>query len=185
MDPKDRFVEAIKTLQLTMIDFPAVHPPSEQVVCFTTALKTWKERCTALAIETFEATRQSYFANPDPTPLLGAASKRMYRFVREELEVPFLHAEEACAQVNEAIKPSDDESVAVDEKTMDTANTAWTATTLNEGSHTQISRPISTLKACIPTGIQNPTIGANITKIYNSIRTGALYVLVIECLKEV
>jgi len=68
------------------------------VVCLLSepTIKTWKERYTALTLEGF--TRQPYLANRDRTPLRGVASKRMYRFVRWELGVPFLQVEGACAQ---------------------------------------------------------------------------------------
>ena len=34
--------------------------------------------------------REAYHAHPDATPYIGSASSRMYKFVRYELEVPFM-----------------------------------------------------------------------------------------------
>lgn len=50
---------------------------------------SWTEKVAELAKEIFLSNRDDYIANPDATPYLGAASKRMYKFVREDLRVPF------------------------------------------------------------------------------------------------
>jgi phenylalanine ammonia-lyase len=52
-------------------------------------VSSWSDQVAALAKEIFISNREAYMVNPDATPCLGVASKRMYKFVREELGVPF------------------------------------------------------------------------------------------------
>lgn len=52
-------------------------------------VSSWTEKAATLTKELFLANRDNYLANPDATPYLGAASKRMYNFVRKDLQVPF------------------------------------------------------------------------------------------------
>jgi phenylalanine ammonia-lyase len=49
----------------------------------------WKMRVADESRELFEANRALYMAEPDATPYLGAASSRMYAFVRTKLAVQF------------------------------------------------------------------------------------------------
>ena len=49
----------------------------------------WTSSVASTAKSTFLSTRSAYMDDPDATPYLGAASKRMYKFVREDLKVPF------------------------------------------------------------------------------------------------
>lgn len=79
-----RFQAAIKTLQATIL----AEVPTEK--CDVGRLKAWGQRCTELALSSHRATREAYIADPDASPLLGKASKRMYDFVRRELGIPFL-----------------------------------------------------------------------------------------------
>ena len=52
-------------------------------------LSSYTNKLAALIKQTFLTNRETYLAHPDATPYLGAASKRMYKFVREDLQVPF------------------------------------------------------------------------------------------------
>ncbi|OCL05332.1 putative phenylalanine ammonia-lyase [Glonium stellatum] len=52
------------------------------------ALYAFRDRAASTALALFSQTRERYLADPDATPFLGAASKRMYAFVRKELQVP-------------------------------------------------------------------------------------------------
>ena len=49
----------------------------------------WTEQTAKVSRAIFLTNRAAYLANPDATPYLGAASRKMYRFVRRELKVPF------------------------------------------------------------------------------------------------
>jgi phenylalanine ammonia-lyase len=53
-------------------------------------MKGWVEDCSKMALQLFHANLDSYSTHPDASPFLGAASRQMYRFVREQLSVPFL-----------------------------------------------------------------------------------------------
>jgi len=54
------------------------------------ALQSWVTEASDLALKVYHSTREQYIRNPDATPYLGKASKRMYCFIRKELGVPFL-----------------------------------------------------------------------------------------------
>jgi phenylalanine ammonia-lyase len=49
----------------------------------------WTEQVAKISKAVFVSNRTAYLANPDASPYLGCASKRMYIFVRKELNVPF------------------------------------------------------------------------------------------------
>jgi phenylalanine ammonia-lyase len=49
----------------------------------------WTEHAATMSRVIFLANRAAYLANPDAVPYLGSASKKMYRFVRKDLQVPF------------------------------------------------------------------------------------------------
>jgi len=51
-------------------------------------IKIWTEFIAARSLKLFEVNRDEYLANPDATPFLGMASKKMYTFVRKDLKVP-------------------------------------------------------------------------------------------------
>lgn len=84
MDSDKRFAFIIDSLQPIVL---RLAPPSSDTLF---ALHTWVERCSALALEIFNLNREHYINRPDATPFLGPASRRMYRFVREQLSVPFM-----------------------------------------------------------------------------------------------
>lgn len=84
MDSEKRFLSIVSSLQPTILQ---AAPTSLETLI---ALKTWSENCYALALEQFIANRDHYTNHPDATPFLGSASRRMYRFVREQLSIPFL-----------------------------------------------------------------------------------------------
>lgn len=65
------------------------------------ALNTWTEKCTATSLNVFNMNRQAYFAAPDAMPYIGPASRRMYRFVRSKLQVPFIGNETITTPSNE------------------------------------------------------------------------------------
>lgn len=122
------------------------------------AIKEWTQRCSASALETFLRNRNSYHACPDASPLLGTASGRMYNFVRKELGVPFLRTSlirDGGSCENDALG-RDGESIGVTEGGVSVDRFETSVTT-----------------------------GELITTIYQSIRTGALYGPVMECLGHV
>ena len=52
------------------------------------AMQSWTGEVSKTLCRLFSDNRAAYFAHPDPTPFLGSASKRMYSYVRHELNVP-------------------------------------------------------------------------------------------------
>lgn len=139
MDSAQRFDFVINSLQPDII---AVAIPSADTI---PALRTWTRRSATSAVKTFNATRTEYLAHPDATPFLGAASQRMYSFVREQLAVPLLRTNQL-----ESHEPED----------------------------------ASGMNGVKATGA-GPTVGELVTRIYESMKSGALYGPVMECLREV
>ncbi|KAL8798906.1 MAG: hypothetical protein Q9182_006306, partial [Xanthomendoza sp. 2 TL-2023] len=52
-------------------------------------LRSWRSRANALLVETYTCTRSKFFAHQSTPDHLGCASRRMYRYVRQTLGVPF------------------------------------------------------------------------------------------------
>ena len=92
--------------------------------------------CQALDLRTIEIEGRKDNVAPDATPYIGRASKRMYRFIRKDLGIPFL------AEAKLASK----EAMTVDGVT--------------------------------------PSMGLYNTRVYESIRSGRLYDIVLESLQE-
>ena len=122
------------------------------------ALRKWKKQCSASALEIFLRNRDTYSACPDASLLLSTASVRMYKFVRKELGIPFLRTSIIRDGDGLGSDPLNekDQSTMVDESNGNA-----------DGAKCEL------------------TTGELITIIYQSIRTGALYSPVIECLGEV
>ncbi|CRK21151.1 hypothetical protein BN1723_012256 [Verticillium longisporum] len=94
--------------------------------------------CQALDLRTIEIEgRHDDAVPPNAAPYIGQASRRMYRFVRKDLCIPFLGE-----------------------------------------AH------LASMKAATPDGV-TPSIGLYNTRIYESIRSGRLYAVVLESLREV
>ncbi|KAK1570179.1 phenylalanine ammonia-lyase [Colletotrichum navitas] len=92
--------------------------------------------CQALDLRTIGVEGRNQDAPPDATPYIGQASRRMYRFLRQDLGIPFL---------GEAHLASTD--------------------------------------APTPDGV-TPSMGLYNTRVFESIRSGRLYAVVLECLQE-
>ncbi len=148
LDSNQRFATIFRSLQPIILDFtssPETLP----------AVKKWTAQCSTSALEIFLHNRDDYHAQPDASPLLGSASRRMYKFVREELRVPFLRTSMLRTQNSSARgsnDPSQDRGTGLDGAASDTSGL---------------------------------TVGELITKIYQSIRAGALFEPVMKCLLEV
>ena len=75
-------VTALQPLILEHVNKSALYLPR--------TLERWTREVTAVATQIYTTTRAEYIENPDATALLGAASKRMYVFVRREIGVGFV-----------------------------------------------------------------------------------------------
>ena len=87
LDSAVRLAEAIAYLQVLIIPF--LVPGANSM----NALKSHTEHLTHFAVSLLRAVRRQYFIEGDATNLLGRASKRMYKFIREDLRIPFVGPE--------------------------------------------------------------------------------------------
>lgn len=85
-DSSDRFAAVAKSVQPLLID---ALENSNNAPNALLLIKNWTEKAAAISKSIFLANRTTYLANPDAAPFLGVASKRLYKFVRCELRVPF------------------------------------------------------------------------------------------------
>lgn len=102
-------------------------------------IKAWAKKGSEDALDIFLRTREEYASDPDATPYLGEASKRLYNYVRHDLGIPFLKRE--------------------------------TTSGPNAGPFDEAA------------GYEGTT-GSMMTIIYDTIRSGELYVPIMECLRE-
>ncbi|KAL9032454.1 MAG: hypothetical protein Q9214_007963 [Letrouitia sp. 1 TL-2023] len=86
VDSAERFATIFRSLLPTIIDF--VPPESSTIL---KAMQKWTEAATSAA-SAFRDNRDAYHASSDASPFLGKVSRRMYQFVRENLNVPFLRS---------------------------------------------------------------------------------------------
>lgn len=107
MDSSQRFEHVIESLQPIVLSH--AFASSANVSNLVPALMQWKERCSILSNHIFWTSRDDYIANPDATEYLGSASRRMYKFVRQQLRVPF-QAETFCQKT---LVASDTNSVTI------------------------------------------------------------------------
>jgi len=83
LDSRARFSSALDYLQTIFLrSLPASHRSLE-------AVQQWNADCVNEACATYQAVRTRYLATPDATPILGTAAKKIYLFVRKDLEIPF------------------------------------------------------------------------------------------------
>lgn len=112
-------------------------------------LTTWTTSCCQSANGIFNETRADYLKHPDATPVLAIGSCRLYKYVREELAVPFFGEEYIRSAEWEVPRQEDDGEVRDGRKRF-----------------------------------KYGTIGEMITAVYQSMRSGALYAVAAETLRE-
>ncbi|KAH6658876.1 putative phenylalanine ammonia-lyase [Truncatella angustata] len=142
-DSPKRFSTAVESLQPLVLKF--VTPSADAIL----ALQSWTEECTSKALEIFLRQRDAYFMYPDATPYIGEASARIYRFVRNEVGVPFIGNENITSPRGE-----------IDEFDWGRAGSEQDAR-------------------------KGATMGGMITKVYEAMRTGVLYHVVMDCVSDV
>ena len=86
MDSAERFLHVAHGLQSVI--FEATRGAS--AVELVDSLRSFTEQCSSLLLTLHRSNRDHYLLHGDATSLLGAASKRMYTFVRRRLKVPFI-----------------------------------------------------------------------------------------------
>ena len=93
MDPSPRFTTMASAMQSTALSH--LDPAASSALHPLPLLSTWKQNLTHLLSSTYESTITAYLAphgsgGGGASPFLGRASRRLYEFVRHELNVPFL-----------------------------------------------------------------------------------------------
>lgn len=88
-DSPTRFVTVAKAAQAVVVDALAGVTKTASGVDTLSLVRQWTEQAAKVCRVVFVANRVAYIINPDATPYLGTASKRIYTFVRKELKVPF------------------------------------------------------------------------------------------------
>jgi phenylalanine ammonia-lyase len=87
MDSSARFEQIFESTQPTIIKF---FTSSLTIIFdFIPALCNWTKTAAEKSLYLFTKMRKAYSEQPDASPFLGEASKRMYMLVRKELRVPF------------------------------------------------------------------------------------------------
>ena len=151
LDSTERFPTIFRSLQPIILDSAASSSTA-------TTIRKWTNHCASSALEIYIQNRDAYHAAPDASPLLGTASRRMYKFLRKELDIPFLRTSMLRSQNAAASSTVDVKSSAL-------------------GGDSQFNGAGEEAMASL-------TTGGWITRIYQSIRAGGLYSPVMECLAE-
>ncbi|KAI4234724.1 MAG: hypothetical protein LQ349_003614 [Xanthoria aureola] len=103
MDADGRFRTIMESLQPIIIR----HIKGGQCSgTFLLDLKDWTDTCASTCLQAFETSTDDYSMHPDAKPHLGIASQRIYVFVRETLQVPFLRATHIRTPNSEAVDGS-------------------------------------------------------------------------------
>ncbi|KAI9889907.1 MAG: hypothetical protein M1814_004629 [Vezdaea aestivalis] len=133
----------------------------------TNAIYSWTEQTSKVAESIFCTNRIQYFQNPDASDVLGKGSKKMYQFVRRTLGIPFHRG--------------------LIDHPSPTSNVQSTTHPIIEQLNDNMTNGVK------PNGIQMSgkstpqeplTTGTHVSKIYESLRSGLLYSVVAECLRE-
>jgi len=133
LDSPERFHQIAHSAQSPLTTYLSAHRSSvNPAFDVLGSLERWTNQISSTLCTLFNTSRDSYLAQPDATPYLGAASKVMYRYVRGELGVP-----------------------------------------MHRGL---VDHPGG--------GNGRKTIGSNVSAIYEEMRRGELYGVVVGCLRE-
>ena len=84
MDTSERILASIDSLQLEI--FPVLATSGDGVE----AIRAWRTECATAALRCWQSALNMYTAQGDATDLLGLGAQRMYKFVRKDLEIPFI-----------------------------------------------------------------------------------------------
>jgi len=92
-DSSDRFIIIAQSAQHLVVQAleadETLHTTKEHANSDLLSLVTsWRDETAVILKKIFLSNRESYLAKPDASQYLGSASKRMYKFIRNELKVP-------------------------------------------------------------------------------------------------
>ncbi|KAI9842791.1 MAG: hypothetical protein M1837_006894 [Sclerophora amabilis] len=160
MDSTPRLTSVIESLQVLCL---RSSPTSVETL---QALQAWTNASSESAIRHFRTTRADYLRRPHATPFLGSASRRMYNFVRDELAVPLVGEEYLKAA--EWQQHHDHDIHHDHHHSTGAASNDHTTPTTDAGGEKRRYR----------------TMGEMITAVHDSMQSGSLYAVVVECLRE-
>ena len=89
LDSAHRFQLIVTTIQPTLTTFIYTHATRPKGFDILTIIHDWNIETSQTLLNLFIDNRNAYFAKSDASPYLGAASSRLYSFVRRDLKVPF------------------------------------------------------------------------------------------------
>ena len=172
MDSHQRFSSVAKSLQTDLLSYTLKHQSlqrSQPHCAIPDALETWTHAAGECMKMTFDETRHKYLNAPNPRAFLGPASLRMWEFVRLQLEIPFIntdvltgHPPTKTKDIAETVKISE-----FNEDMNINSDSESTARSVDDDDH---GTP--------------PTVGSFVTRIYESVRGGALFSQAVQCLGE-
>lgn len=88
VDSVQRFPLIIQPLQPIIVSH-ACSDSKKDTLLTLKAIQQWTERCSGLSLQSYRSARQLYGANPDASGTLATSTRRIYKYIRETLEVPF------------------------------------------------------------------------------------------------
>ena len=88
IDSIQRFPLIIQSLQPIIVSHTCSYSKKDTLLTLK-AIQQWTERCSGLSLQSYRSARQHYGANPDASGFLATSTRRIYKYVRETLEVPF------------------------------------------------------------------------------------------------
>ncbi|KAI9712952.1 MAG: hypothetical protein M1828_001511 [Chrysothrix sp. TS-e1954] len=89
MDLEVRFQYVSGELRATLLDTDIIQGKEAADLAH---IASWRDTLVTNLVQTYTAVREAYLAHGDASGFLGSASRRIYRFIRKDLGVPFLHS---------------------------------------------------------------------------------------------
>ena len=91
IDSSERFQQIADAVQGSMISYLCNLDKAKLDVNLDSLdlIREWNVRCAERLRDLFVHTRKEYFEHPDATSYLGKASVKIYRYIRNDLDVPF------------------------------------------------------------------------------------------------
>ena len=88
VDSIERFPLIIQSLQPIIISHACPYSKKDTLLTLK-AIQQWAERCSSVSLQSYRSARQLYGANPDASGSLATSTRKIYKYVRETLEIPF------------------------------------------------------------------------------------------------
>ena len=91
LDATHRFQHIANSTQSAILTHLSILPRSHLAadIDLLSLFSQWKLHAASRLTEIFTFNRDKYFAHPDATPFLGRAAKKIYTYIRHDLNIPF------------------------------------------------------------------------------------------------